>query len=153
MQDFINTFHIDWKLMIAQIINFGLVFAVFYFLAAKPLSKLVKDRTKEIETGLFDAKENAILSQKIKKEYEEVLAKARIEANKIFQDGRKEAEAKKISMLEEAKNEVDVMVKNGKKTLETEKLKMVEEVKKEIGTLATLAAEKILSSKKDLNNL
>lgn len=153
MEDFINTFHIDWKLMVAQIINFGLVFAIFYFLASKPLSKLVKDRTKEIETGLADAKENAIIAQKTKKEYEEVLAKARIEANKVFQDGKKEAEAKKVSMMEEAKNEVKVMVENGKKSLETEKAKMLEDVKKEIGILTTLAAEKILSSKKDLNSL
>jgi F0F1-type ATP synthase membrane subunit b/b' len=46
MEELITTFHIDWKLMIAQIVNFGLVFALLYWLAAKPLSKLMKDRTK-----------------------------------------------------------------------------------------------------------
>ena len=56
MQELITTFHIDWKLMIAQIVNFGLVFTLLYWLAAKPLSKLMKDRTKEITDGLDNAK-------------------------------------------------------------------------------------------------
>ncbi|MSU44627.1 ATP synthase F0 subunit B [Candidatus Nomurabacteria bacterium] len=153
MEEFINTFHIDWKLMLAQIINFGLVFFVFYLLAAKPLSKLMKDRGQEIETGLSNAKENAVLLEKTKKEYEEVLTKARKEANTIFQNGKKEAETEKTSMIEEAKNEVKGIIENGKKSLEVEKIKMVDEAKKEIVSLAMKAIEKLIADKKDLNNL
>ncbi len=150
MQDFINTFHIDWKLMIAQIINFGLVFAAFYFLASKPLSKLVKDRTTEIETGVSNAKDNAILLEKTKKEYEEFLAKARVEANTIFQDGKKEGESKKVAMIEEAKIEVASIIASGKKSLEADKTKVMEDVQKDIAGLAMKATEKLMNSKQDL---
>ncbi len=77
------------------------------------------------------------------------MVKARSEANKIFQDGKKEAEAKKALMLEDAKKEVAITIENGKKTLEVEKVKMVEEAKKEIVALAMVATEKILSGKVD----
>lgn len=153
MQEFINTFHIDWKLMIAQLFNFALVFLAFYLLAAKPLRKLMKEREETISRGVNDAKINATVLEKTNKDYEEILAKARVEANKIFQDGKKEAEAKKTAMLEEAKIEVASVIENGKKTLQSEKIKMVEEAKKEIVNLAMEATEKLLSSKQDFNNL
>lgn len=153
MNEFIATFHIDWKLMIAQIINFALVFVVFYLLAAKPLSKLMKDRTEEIQTGLINAKDNAVLLEKTQKEYDEIIRKARTEANTIFQTGKKEAEAEKASMIEEAKVQVASIIENGKKSLQTEKTKVVEEANKDIAMLAIKASEKILNSKKDLNNL
>jgi F-type H+-transporting ATPase subunit b len=149
MQEVISTFHIDWKLMIAQIINFSLVFLVFYLLAAKPLAKLVKDRTKEIETGLTDAKQNVLLLEKTKKEYEEVLTKARKEANDIFQVGKRDAELKRSQMMEDTKAEMASILASGKKTLEAEKIKMVGDAKREVASLIVQATEKLLGEKVD----
>lgn len=153
MESIISTFHIDWKIIIAQAINFGVVFVVLYIFALKPLSKLMAERSEKIGKGIDDAKTNASLLEKTNAEYNAMLAKAQTEANKIFQEGKKESEAKKILMLEDAKKEVALVIENGKKTLEAEKVKMVEEAKKEIVNLAMLATEKLISSKQDLNNL
>jgi F-type H+-transporting ATPase subunit b len=149
MESIISTFHIDWKIIIAQAFNFGVVFVVLYIFALKPLSKLMAERSEKIAKGFDDAKTNATLLEKTRAEYDEALAKARIEADKIFQDGKKEAEAKKALMLEEAKNEVAVVVENGKKVLEAEKTKMVGEAKKEIVTLAMKATEKLFGGRID----
>ncbi|MBY0376798.1 ATP synthase F0 subunit B, partial [Patescibacteria group bacterium] len=93
MESIISTFHIDWKIIIAQAINFGIVFVVLYIYALKPLSKLMKERSETIAKGIDDAKLSQEVLQKTNKEYEEILAKARKEANDIFQKGKKEAEA------------------------------------------------------------
>lgn len=153
MQSIISTFHIDWKIIIAQVINFTVVFVVLYIFALKPLSKLMKERSLKIGKGIADAKVNAEMLEKTNTEYEKALTRARAEANTIFQEGKKEAEAKRAAMLDDAKKQVAEIIENGRKTLESEKTKMVEEAKKDITTLATLAAEKILSSKEDLNNI
>ncbi len=149
MESIISTFHIDWKIIVAQAINFAVVFVVLYIFALKPLSKLMAERSEKIAKGINDAKINAKLLEETRAEYDAALVKARGEANKIFQDGKKEAEAKKVAMLEDAKQEVATVIANGKKTLETEKIKMVEEAKKEIVALAMTATEKILSDKVD----
>jgi F-type H+-transporting ATPase subunit b len=149
MEEFIETFHIDWKLMIAQIINFGLVFVALYLIAAKPLKKLMEDRTREITTGLEDAKSNAEMLKNTKKEYEEIISKARIEANSIFETGKTEALVKKQAMLEEAKNEVNGMIEAGKKNLLNEKNKMVEDAKREIISLVIKSTEKVVGGKVD----
>lgn len=147
MESIVSTFHIDWKIILAQAINFGVVFVVFYLFALKPLTKLMQDRASKIAKGLDDAKANASTLEKTNKEYGETLVKARAEANDIFQKGKKEAEAKKSEMLEQARSEVTTMIESGKKTLETEKVKMVAEAKNELASLATLAAEKIMAEK------
>ena len=149
MESIINAFHIDWKIIVAQVINFGIVFLVLYFYAIKPLSKIMKERGEKIEKGVNDAKTNVEILNKTKIEYEEVVNNARKEADKIFQEGKKEAQAKKTLMLDEAKQEVALIIENGKKTLEIEKVKMVEEAKKEIVGLALKATEKILGTKMD----
>lgn len=147
MESIISTFHIDWKIIIAQAINFGIVFVVLYIFALKPLSKLMAERSEKISKGINDAETNTKLLQETQKEYDAALVKARSEANKIFQDGKKEAETKKMQMLEDAKKEVALVIENGKKTLEAEKVKMVAEAKKEIVGLTIKATEKLLGGK------
>jgi len=147
MESIISTFHIDWKIIIAQALNFGVVFVVLYIFALKPLSKLMAERSEKISKGINDAETNAKLLEETHKEYEAALAKARNEANKIFQDGKKEAESKKAVMLENAKKEVALVIENGKKALEAEKVKMVGEAKKEIVSLTMKATEKLLGGK------
>jgi F-type H+-transporting ATPase subunit b len=149
MESIISTFHIDWKIIVAQAANFVAVFIVLYIFALKPLSKLMAERSQKIAKGLDDAKTNEKLLAETKEEYEAVLLKARTEANKIFQDGKKEAEAKKTAMLEDAKKEVAGFIENGKKTLEVEKVKMIDEAKKEIVNLAMIATGKIIGGKID----
>lgn len=154
MNSIISTFHIDWKIIIAQAVNFVIVFVVLYIFALKPLNKLMAERSEKIAKGLTDAKTNAETLNKTKEAHEETLIKARAEAQAIFLAGKKEAEAKKVEMLEKAKNEVAIIVENGKKILEAEKIKMVEEARNEIVTLAMQATEKLLVTKidKDFNS-
>src|SRR3989344_3670592 len=129
MESIISTFHIDWKIIIAQAVNFGVVFIVLYIFALKPLSKLMAERSEKIAKGVDDAKTNAALLEKTR------------------------TEDKKALMLEDAKKEVAGVIENGKKILEAEKVKMVGETKKEIVILAMQATEKLISSKQDLNSL
>jgi F-type H+-transporting ATPase subunit b len=145
MDSFISAFHIDFKILIAQAINFGIIFAVLYFFALKPLKKIMAERTGIIEKGISDAKENAALIANTQKEYEATIAKAREEAHAIFQAGKADAEVRKAEMIRMAQDEVNRMVDQGKKNLETEKIKMVDEAKKEIVSLVVSATEKLLA--------
>lgn len=149
MDSFISTFHIDWKIIIAQAINFIVVLFILQYLALKPIKKLMKDRTERIEGGLNDAAKNAEILKNTKKEYDEIIVKARVEAHDIFQEGKKEAEEKKKEMLDSASKDVENMILTGKKTLEAEKMKMIEEAKNEIVALVVKATEKLLESHKD----
>jgi F-type H+-transporting ATPase subunit b len=149
MDSFITTFHIDFKILVSQVVNFGIIFAVLYFFALKPLKKIMAERTGIIEKGIADAKENAELVANTQKEYEATIAKAKSEAHEIFQNGKADAEVRKAEMIRMAQDEVNRMVDQGKKNLEAEKVKMVDEAKKEIVSLVVSATEKLLADQTD----
>jgi len=144
MQELITTFHIDWKLMIAQIINFGLVFAVLYFIAAKPLSKLMSDRTKEINDGLENAKkaESEVKNANLKKE--EIVREAKNDAKKILAGSQ--ADGKEI--IKEAKTKAELekeeIVKQAKLDAEKEKKGADEQVRREVAELIASGVKKVV---------
>lgn len=149
MEALIETFHIDIKLMIAQIINFILVFLAIYLLAAKPLRKTIEDRTKEIEEGLHNSKKNREILENTKKEYDSIVLSARKEAEGILKTTREDAEKKKREMLEVANKEVAILIENGKKSLEQEREIIMKSVKKEIVDLVIATSEKVLGEQVD----
>ncbi len=145
MDSIITAFHLDIKILIAQLINFAVVIFVLYRFAIKPLGKLMKERSSTIEKGLHDAKSNAETLLKTKEEYEAALAEARKEANGIFAKARIDAEKKKTEMMEDAKREVAKTLEQGKAQLNEEKSKMLDEAKKELANLVVSATEKVLT--------
>lgn len=149
MESIINTFHIDWKIIIAQAINFAIVFTVLYIFALKPLNKLMRERSEKIAKGVNDAKQNAEMLTLTKTEHEAIINKAKSDAQTIFLEGRRKSEAKRAEMLAEAKADVEKLIANGKKTLEAEKIKMVDEARKEVSSLVVEATKKLLEKRPD----
>ena len=150
MNEIITAFHIDWKVIIAQAVNFGIVFAVLYIYALKPLSKLMAERAERIKEGLHNAKANEEIRRKSEAEYKDMLARARKEASDILEEGKREAGVKRTEMLEQAKLEVSALIEKGKKSLEAEKEKIVAEGRKEIVNLTMSATEKVVGRKADI---
>ncbi len=144
MDSLIETFHIDWKLMVAQAVNFAVVIAVLYWFALRPLSKLMGERKQEIEKGLTDAKTNAETLKETQKNYDEALSKARTEANSIVMQAKKDAEQEKARILAESKSQADAMIDAGKKELEAQKQKTIDEAKIELARIVVLSTEKVL---------
>ena len=144
MNELISTFHIDWKLMIAQIINFSIVFGLLYWLAAKPLSKLMKDRTKEITDGLDNAKkaEQEVANAGIKKE--EIIREAKESAKHVILTSQ--ADGKEI--IKEAKDkavlEKEDIVKQARIEALKEKQNADEQVRKEASILVVEGVKKIM---------
>ena len=144
MDELISTFHIDWKLMLAQIFNFGLVFLALYFIAAKPLSKLVKDRTEEITTGLDNAKkaESELLNANIKRE--EIIKEAKDDAKKVVASSM--ADGKEI--IKEAKDkatlEKEEIIKQAKLDAEKTKKGADDAVRAEAAGLVSSGIKKIV---------
>lgn len=149
MQELINTFHIDLKILIAQMVNFAIVLLVLYKFAYKPILKTMNDRTSKIEKGLKDAEEVGKKLQETEEKEKEVLANAKREAQAIIETAEKTAVKNKEELLAEAKKKSEEIVANTQKQLEEEKKKMISEVKAEVASLVVAATGKIIDEKLD----
>ena len=89
----IETLGINGKLLLAQLINFGIVVFVMWRWVYKPLMKMMDERAKEIAGGLKNAKEAELQLSSASSEKEALLNAARAEAHAILEDGRAKSEA------------------------------------------------------------
>lgn len=149
MDALIGTFHIDYKILIAQIVNFTIVLFVLYKFAYGPLLKVMTDRTKKIEKGIKDAEEARKKLEETEVKEKAVLSEARREAQAIIDTAEKTALKNKEELLSEAKKKSDEIVINTQKQLEEEKKKMMGEIKSEIADLVVAATGKVIDEKLD----
>jgi F-type H+-transporting ATPase subunit b len=135
---------IDPKLMIAQLINFGLFFFIIKKFVSKPFTAFLEDeREKEKEKQRlqaemvkqdeqFQAKQKS-LEKKMSQELDSALKGAKDQASKI-----------KTDMLVEAKAEAQTLKENAKKEMENEKEKMYKDIKNKVSELSLFIVDKAL---------
>ncbi len=149
MEGLIETFHIDWKLLLAQVVNFAIVVAVLYKFAYKPLLKAMNERTGKIEKGLKNAQKAQRQLEEAEKEKEEKLLLVKKEARKILEEAYSQAEKSKAEIMAETQDKALQATEKAKEQIQAEKDKMLQEAKTEIGQLVLAATEKILEEKLD----
>lgn len=149
MSELLSKLGIDWKLLIAQIVNFLVLLFVLYKFAYGPVLAMLDKRQKKIEKGLKDADEAHKKLAESEEKQKEILRKARTEAKDIVEKAHIQAEKSKSEIAGEAKKQSEKIIANAKDQIEQEKNKMITEVKSEIGSLVVAAAEKIIGEKID----
>src|SRR5512136_1154217 len=90
---------IDFKVLIAQIINFGILFFILKHFLYKPILNGLDKRKKRIKESLEKAAEIEKRSAESEKEYNERMLKANQEATVIVEKARVDAEKTRKSIL------------------------------------------------------
>ena len=146
----LGTLGINWKLFLAQLINFGIVLFIFWKWVVGPLGKTLTDRQNRIEEGL----KNADLMQSEKKKFEEwklaEMKKVRNEADKILRTTTDTANQVKQDTIVDAQKQAAKVLEQAKASIESEKVQMMKEARQDLATLVVAASEKILRNKLDV---
>lgn len=135
---------IDWKLLIAQIINFGILILVLGKFVYRPLLNMLNERQHKIEKGLEEAKKGEALLKQI-----EVIEKERKEATSrevavMINKAMEEAERVKQDIMKEAQAQAEDLLRRAKLQTEEMKANIVKEVKLEVSKLILFAMAKVL---------
>jgi len=147
----ISTFGVDWKLLIAQLINFFVLFFVLKRYAYGPIVKMLDERKDKIEKGIKDSEAATKKLAEMEQREKETLAAAREEAQKIMKIAEETGKNVQADIIATAHQEAEKMIEDAKKKIEGEKEKLIHEVKAEISGLVVMATEKILNEKIDAN--
>jgi len=146
MDDLIKTFHIDWKLLIAQMINFGIVVFVLGFFALKPLVKLMKEREDKIAGGIKHAEEMEDKIKEIAKLKEEEVRVGRKEAQGLIAQAEKSAEDLRQEKIKKTIQEIEKMAVDARGRIREERDEMIKDVKDELGGLIATALNRVTSN-------
>lgn len=140
---------IDWKLLIAQVVNFIVLLFVLRRYAYQPILRALEARTNKIEQGLKDAAKSQSKLQTVVEEEKKIMAAAREEARDILLKAEQSAKTRDAAMLRETKGKIDTMIADADSHLADEKARLVREAKAEISGLVVLATERVLGKTVD----
>jgi F-type H+-transporting ATPase subunit b len=149
METIIKAFHIDWQLMVAQLVNFAVVVAVLWFFAFKPLNKIMDERSKKIAKSLNDADAITRHLKEAETEKEHRIKEGRQQAQEIIQEAKVIAEKEREKTVTAAKAEVTELVEQSKQQINRAKEKMLSEAQNEISTVVVIAARHLLTEISD----
>lgn len=140
---------IDWKLLIAQVVNFLILLILLSKFLYKPIVKMLDNRAEKIKAGLAAAEKSQQDLKKADVESEKIREKAYSEANEILAGAKTEAseEAKKIVAKAEA--QAEEIRKYAAEEALSSKDKAMKDAKGELSNLVTLALGKIIGEQID----
>lgn len=151
MEELIIKLGIDWKLLIAQIVNFGLLMFLLYKFAYGPMIKFLDKRSKKIADGILNAEEMDKRKKEIEEQGRKIAGKAQEKANELLKESKELAEKEYNRLIEEAREKVKKAIEEAKESISNEKELAIEDAKTELGNLVLMATKKVLGEKVDAN--
>lgn len=140
---------IDWKLLLAQAVNFLVLLFILRRYAYRPMLEFLEKRSDRIEQGLRDAEAAQAKLAGMEEQEKKTLLAARDEARSIVDAA--EASAKKRDALRLAETEAKTrqFLEEARMKIEEEKRKILIEARQEIAAVVALSVEKVLKEKVD----
>lgn len=140
---------IDWKLFVAQAVNFLVLLFVLRRYAYRPMLEFLEKRSERIEQGLKDAEAAQVKLAEMEIQEKKVLAAARDEARIIISTAEVSAKKRDDLRLLETEAKTKRFLDEAMVKIEEEKKRMLLEVRQEIAEVVILSVEKILKEKVD----
>ena len=146
MGEFIKHFGIDWKLLLAQAINFCVLFYLLRRFAWGPLLSLMRERRRKIEEGLAfrdQAEENLRMSDSMR---EEAFLTAMRDALEIVTKAEGTAKERHEDIMKDTNKKVEQVLADARRVIDGEKQKMSKEVYDEAEEFVRLAVARIIGN-------
>lgn len=130
-----STFGVDWPHLIAQAVSFGIVCAVLYLLAYKPILRMLEMRRQQIAAGLANAEKIRDQLARIDAERLIVLARAETEGRRLIEEARAAAARVEAEETRQALASAEQIVSRAHAAAERDRARMLAELKHEVGRL------------------
>ena len=135
LEQIATTFGVDWPHLVAQIVSFGIVCALLYVLAYKPILRILEARRQQIAGGLANAEKIKAELARIEAERVDVLMKAEAEGKQLIEDARKAAARVEAQETQRAVTASQQIVERAREATERERVRVLAEAKREVGRL------------------
>lgn len=139
---------IDWKLLLAQVVNFAILLWILKRYAYKPMLQMLDERTSKIERGLLDAEAAQVKLREMEEKEKAVLSEARAEAKKILAETDEAAKKRDAMKTAETEEQVKKLLLDAEVKITEDRAKMLAQAKAELAETVVMAVEKVLKERK-----
>ena len=140
---------INLPMLLAQIVNFTLLFGLLYMFAYKPILKMLDERSKKVEESM---KQTEYIKEQVAHAEEE--SKKRIEAatkegQEVIARAVRSGEEVRQKAQQDARKDGEILIARAKTEIQRERDDAIDELRREFADLAILAAEKVIQKSLD----
>lgn len=147
----LGVFGINWKLLLVQAVNFGILLLVLWYFLYRPLMNMLEERQHKIERGVKDAEEAQEVRKQADEEKQSVVAEAHNTAESIVSGAKTQAQKEKEEIVQSAQGTKEKMLSDAQSQADAEKQQILSSAQKEVAQMATVAAAQILRDKTKQN--
>jgi len=148
MEAIFSAFGIDWRLLLIDAFNFGLLLAGLTYFLYKPVLRMLEERRQRVSAGLDAARESRLRLARIERERASVLRAAGVEADQIVAHARSAAADSAAERLAHARRRAEELVEDAAREAAELKRERLEEGKHEVAKLVVLGMEKLMAQPK-----
>lgn len=125
-------------------VAFALVLFVLNKFAFPKLREAVEAREQQIQSDLEAAERAKTEAENEKRQYQQQIADARSEANRIVEDARQQAEQVRKDLIAKAEKEAEQITARAQESIEAERSRTVQELQGTIADMSIQLAEKVV---------
>lgn len=139
--ELLSSLGVEWKLLTAQIVNFGILVFVLYKLVYKPMLKVLDDRARMVKDATEKSSSIDSKLDEIKALEEAALADARKRGAEIIKETEAAALSLKSKLEKEASESASKVVREAEARMKAENERLHAELKTEMKEIVATAIE------------
>jgi F-type H+-transporting ATPase subunit b len=140
---------INMGFLVAQIINFGIIFFVMWRFGWPAIARLLDERAAKIQKGLEDANIAANARKNAEAEAETIRSNARSEIAKAIEEGRSRGEDVRKQIIAEANTEAERLRAEARSSAEAERNAQLAGLRGQIAAISMAATNKLIGESLD----
>lgn len=140
---------INLGFLVSQIVNFTLLAVLLYFVAYKPVMRMLDERSARIKEGLEDAEKASRRAAEIEQEFEQRMAESRREGQEIIAQATQMSEKARQDILTKARDESKALIEKAKEEIIRERELAMSELRTQVAELSLSIAEKVVGESLD----
>jgi F-type H+-transporting ATPase subunit b len=133
-----------WTWVLFLLTLFVLVWKVFPLIAGG-----LEERQRKIQQAIDEARRDRAEARQLLDEHGRQLDAARVEAQRILDDGKQAGERMRQSILEEARSEQEAMLERARVEIQREQERAIEALRREAVDISLAAAEQLIKTRLD----
>ncbi len=137
-------FGLDWRLLLVNLLNFGLLLTVLWYFLYEPLTRTLESRRQKLADGVKNAEDAAHQLKEIDGARSQMLSNAGREADEVVSNARALGLQRKQELLQEAEANATAIMSEAESQAKELKVVALEESKHEIAKLIVLGVEKAM---------
>jgi len=135
--------------IVSQLVNFTLLIVLLYFVAYKPILRMLDERSAKIKKGLEDADTASRRAAEMEQEFERRMTEARKEGQEQVAQAAQMGEKVRQEILDKAREEARGLVDKAKEEIGRERDVAMGELRQQVAELSLAISQKVIGESLD----